>query len=68
MTPTQLRAFHLVAEQGSFSAAARASGLSQPNLSGQVTALVARPPRFGATVKHVDASAAKATAAADTPQ
>ena len=39
MTPTQLRAFHLVAEQGSFSAAARASGLSQPNLSGQVTAL-----------------------------
>ena len=39
MTPTQLRAFHLVAEAGSFSAAARASGLSQPNLSGQVTAL-----------------------------
>ena len=39
MTPSQLRAFHLVAEQGSFSAAARASGLSQPNLSGQVTAL-----------------------------
>ncbi len=39
MTPTQLRAFHLVAESGSFSAAARASGLSQPNLSGQVTAL-----------------------------
>src|SRR5712672_2880644 len=39
MTPTQLRAFHLVAESGSFSSAARASGLSQPNLSGQVTAL-----------------------------
>ena len=39
MTPTQLRAFHLVAEASSFSAAARASGLSQPNLSGQVTAL-----------------------------
>jgi aminoethylphosphonate catabolism LysR family transcriptional regulator len=39
MTPTQLRAFHLVAESGSFSAAARASGLSQPNLSSQVTAL-----------------------------
>ncbi|HSI00188.1 MAG TPA: LysR substrate-binding domain-containing protein [Reyranella sp.] len=39
MTPSQLRAFHLVAESGSFSAAARGSGLSQPNLSGQVTAL-----------------------------
>jgi aminoethylphosphonate catabolism LysR family transcriptional regulator len=39
MTPSQLRAFHLVAESGSFSAAARASGASQPNLSGQVTAL-----------------------------
>src|SRR5258708_34669620 len=39
MTPSQLRAFHLVAEAGSFSAAARASDLSQPNLSGQVTAL-----------------------------
>jgi aminoethylphosphonate catabolism LysR family transcriptional regulator len=39
MTPSQLRAFHLVAESGSFSAAARASGQSQPNLSGQVTAL-----------------------------
>lgn len=39
MTPSQLKAFHLVAESGSFSAAARASGLSQPNLSGQVTAL-----------------------------
>jgi LysR family transcriptional regulator, low CO2-responsive transcriptional regulator len=39
MTPTQLRAFHLVAEHGSFSAAARASALSQPNLSSQVTAL-----------------------------
>ena len=39
MTPSQLRAFHLVAESGSFSAAARQSGSSQPNLSGQVTAL-----------------------------
>lgn len=39
MTPSQLRAFHLVAESESFSAAARQSGLSQPNLSGQVTAL-----------------------------
>jgi aminoethylphosphonate catabolism LysR family transcriptional regulator len=39
MTPSQLRAFHLVVESGSFSAAARQSGLSQPNLSGQVTAL-----------------------------
>jgi aminoethylphosphonate catabolism LysR family transcriptional regulator len=39
MTPSQLRAFHLVAESGSFSAAARDFGLSQPNLSGQVTAL-----------------------------
>jgi aminoethylphosphonate catabolism LysR family transcriptional regulator len=39
MTFTQLRAFHLVAEHGSFSAAARASALSQPNLSSQVTAL-----------------------------
>ena len=39
MTPSQLRAFHLVAEAGSFSGAARAAGLSQPNLSGQVTAL-----------------------------
>ena len=39
MTPSQLRAFHLVAEAGSFSAAARDSGLSQPNLSGQVATL-----------------------------
>ena len=39
MTPSQLHAFHLVAEAGSFSAAARAAGLSQPNLSGQVAAL-----------------------------
>ena len=39
MTPSQLRAFHVVAESGSFSAAGRASGLSQPNLSAQVTAL-----------------------------
>jgi aminoethylphosphonate catabolism LysR family transcriptional regulator len=39
MTPSQLHAFHLVAEAGSFSAAGRASGISQPNLSGQVAAL-----------------------------
>ena len=39
MTPAQLRAFHLVAEHGSFTAAARAVGASQPNLSSQVTAL-----------------------------
>ena len=39
MTPTQLRAFHLVAEHGSFSTAARACALSQPNLSSQVTAM-----------------------------
>ncbi len=31
MTPTQLRAFHLVAESGSFSAAARASGARVPS-------------------------------------
>lgn len=39
MTPSQLRAFHLVADSGSFSAAARDSSLSQPNLSGHVAAL-----------------------------
>jgi DNA-binding transcriptional LysR family regulator len=39
MAPSQLRALHLVVESGSFSAVARDSGLSQPNLSGQVTAL-----------------------------
>jgi LysR family transcriptional regulator, low CO2-responsive transcriptional regulator len=39
MTPSQLHAFHLVAGAGSFSAAGRASGISQPNLSGQVAAL-----------------------------
>src|SRR3974390_1899058 len=39
MTPSQLRAFHRVAESGSFSAAARDSGVSQPHLSGQVAAL-----------------------------
>jgi len=38
---TQLRAFHLVAEAGSFSLAARAAGLSQPTLSAQVRALEA---------------------------
>lgn len=38
---TQLRAFHLVADAGSFSLAARAAGLSQPTLSAQVRALEA---------------------------
>lgn len=39
MNSTQLKAFHAVARQGSFTRAARAEGLSQPNLSGQVKAL-----------------------------
>ncbi|MBL8706121.1 MAG: LysR family transcriptional regulator [Rhodospirillales bacterium] len=39
MNATQLKAFHAVARQGSFTRAARAEGLSQPNLSGQVKAL-----------------------------
>jgi aminoethylphosphonate catabolism LysR family transcriptional regulator len=39
--PTQLRAFHLVADAGSFSLAARTAGLSQPTLSAQVRALEA---------------------------
>ena len=38
---TQLRAFHLVADAGSFSLAARTAGLSQPTLSAQVRALEA---------------------------
>lgn len=38
---TTLRAFHLVAEAGSFSGAARAGGVSQPTLSAQVKALEA---------------------------
>src|SRR5690349_21610310 len=38
---TELRAFHLVAEAGSFSLAARTAGLSQPTLSAQVRALEA---------------------------
>jgi len=41
MNLTQLRAFHLVAEAGGFSLAARAEGLSQPTLSAQVRALEA---------------------------
>jgi len=41
MNPTLLRAFHLVAEAGSFSAAARAGGVSQPTLSAQVKQLEA---------------------------
>ena len=39
MTPTQLRAFHLVAEVGLLLRRRPRPGLSQPNLSGQVTAL-----------------------------
>ncbi|HEX7389848.1 MAG TPA: LysR substrate-binding domain-containing protein [Acidiphilium sp.] len=38
---TLLRAFHLVAEAGSFSAAARTSGVGQPTLSAQVKELEA---------------------------
>ena len=38
---TALRAFHLVAEVGSFSGAARAGGVSQPTLSAQVKGLEA---------------------------
>ena len=41
MTPTQLRAFHVVARSGSFSLAARIEGLSQPTLSAQVKSLEA---------------------------
>ncbi|MGL4812878.1 MAG: LysR substrate-binding domain-containing protein, partial [Beijerinckiaceae bacterium] len=37
--PTQLRAFHLVANAGSFTLAARTAGVSQPTLSAQVRAL-----------------------------
>jgi aminoethylphosphonate catabolism LysR family transcriptional regulator len=36
MNHSHLRAFHLVAKEGSFTRAARAAGLGQPNLSGQV--------------------------------
>lgn len=36
---SHLRAFHLVARESSFTRAAHAAGLSQPNLSGQVRAL-----------------------------
>jgi LysR family transcriptional regulator, low CO2-responsive transcriptional regulator len=39
MNIAQLRAFHWVAREGGFSAAARAASLSQPTLSGQVKAL-----------------------------
>jgi len=41
MNHTQLRAFYLVAREGSFTRAAQASGLGQPNLSAQVKALEA---------------------------
>lgn len=41
MNLTQLRAFHVVAQAGSFSLAARTEGLSQPTLSAQVKALEA---------------------------
>jgi LysR family transcriptional regulator, low CO2-responsive transcriptional regulator len=43
MTITQLRAFHLVAQAGSFTGAARAGAASQPTLSAQVRALEAGP-------------------------
>jgi len=39
MRLTQLRAFHLVARDRSFTAAARSVGVSQPTISGQVRAL-----------------------------
>ena len=42
MTISHLRAFHLVAEAQSFTAAAREAGLSQPTLSAQVKMLEAR--------------------------
>jgi len=41
MNLTQLRAFHVVAQAGGFSLAARTEGLSQPTLSAQVRALEA---------------------------
>jgi aminoethylphosphonate catabolism LysR family transcriptional regulator len=41
MNLTQLRAFHLVAQAGGFSLAARTEGLSQPTLSAQVRSLEA---------------------------
>ena len=39
MNHAQLKAFHAVAREGGFSAAARAEGISQPNLTVQVRAL-----------------------------
>jgi aminoethylphosphonate catabolism LysR family transcriptional regulator len=39
MTPSQLRAFHLVAQEGGFSAAAQAAMVSQPTISSQVRQL-----------------------------
>lgn len=39
MTPSQLRAFHLVAQEGGFSAAAQSALVSQPTISAQVRQL-----------------------------
>lgn len=39
MTPSQLRAFHLVAQEGGFSAAAQSAMVSQPTISSQVRQL-----------------------------
>jgi len=39
MTPSQLRAFHLVAQEGGFSAAAHSAMVSQPTISSQVRQL-----------------------------
>jgi aminoethylphosphonate catabolism LysR family transcriptional regulator len=39
MTPSQLRAFHLVAQEGGFSAAANSAMVSQPTISSQVRQL-----------------------------
>ena len=42
MTPAQARAFHAVAVEGSFTAAARALNLSQPTLTNQVKLIETR--------------------------
>ena len=41
MTPTQLRAFHAVAQRGGFTAGARALRVSQPAVTAQVRSLEA---------------------------